>query len=268
MTIKIALSQSASTPGDVSANLALLAEVAQNAANQSADFLILPELFLTGYNIGDQAWSLAEPVDGPSLNTAAKIAQACQLTILLGYSEVSDGQFYNSAALINAAGQLVANYRKIHLYGPEERRLFVPGDQWLLHPVAGVNVGVLICYDVEFPEAVRTLAQQGAELIAVPTALSTPSPEVPTALAVAKTLIPARALENQVFVAYVNHAGAERDMTYCGLSCLASPDGSELARAGAEATLLIAEIDPQMIARERAVYSYLNERRPELYRKN
>jgi predicted amidohydrolase len=263
--LKLGIFQAIGTPGDVSANLALLAEKAKQASEQGVALLVLPELFLTGYNIGDAAWKLAEPLDGPSLQAAAQIAQECNLALLFGYAELSQGSVYNSAVLIDATGEIAANYRKIHLYGSEEQRLFQPGNQWVIHSIAGVTVGVLICYDVEFPEAVRALVQQGAELIAVPTALPAPCAEVPTALEVAKTLVPTRALENQVFVAYVNHCGSEEGLDYCGLSCVVGPDGRELVRAGLNEALLIAEINPVKIQQERAVYSYLGDRRPELY---
>ncbi len=263
--MKLAIYQGSGTASDVLANLTLLARVAEKAANQGADFLVLPELFLTGYNIGDDAWRLAEPKDGPLVRQTVKIAQDCKIAILLGYCEVSEGRFYNSAVLIDRDGHLVANYRKIHLFGPEERRLFVPGNQWVVHPIAGIKVGMLICYDVEFPEAVRILAQKGAELVAVPTALMVPSPQVPTSIEISKTLVPARALENQIFIAYVNRSGSEGDVAYCGLSRVVGPDGKELVRAGSESALLITEIDLSAIAKERSTYSYLDERRPELY---
>lgn len=264
-SMKLAVYQSVGTIGNVPANLALLATVAEQAAAKEVDLIILPELFLTGYNLGDAVQDLAEPASGPSLRLVAQIAQDYRLAILLGYPEGGGGCVYNSAVLIDAAGKQVANYRKIHLYGPEERRLFMPGNEWVIYPISGVKVGILICYDVEFPEAVRTLAHAGAQLIAVPTALTIPNSQSPRALEEAKLLVPARALENQVFVAYSNHAGTEADLTYCGLSCIVGPDGRELARAGAEESLLIVEIDLTAIEQERSVYSFLDDRRPELY---
>ncbi len=264
-SLRIALCQSEGVPKDVAANLDLLAQFAQQAASQGADLLVLPELFLTGYNIGVAVWELAEPSDGPSLQAAAQIAQSQHIALLFGYAETDGSQVYNSAALVDARGHLAANYRKMHLYGPDERRLFQPGDQWVICPIAGVQVGILICYDVEFPEAVRRLAQQGAELIAVPTALSGPDALTPATEEIAHILVPARALENQVFLAYVNRCGSEADLTYCGLSCLAGPDGRVLERAGSDEALLFGEICPQTLAQSRSVFFYLEERRPDLY---
>ena len=257
--MKLAIYQGAGTPSDVAANLALLAETAATAAKQQASLLIFPELFLTGYNIGDVAKELAEPCQGRSLQLAASIAREYELALLFGYVERDRETLYNAAALIDADGKLAANYRKAHLFGAEEQRLFTPGQQRVLHTIAGVQVGILICYDVEFPEAVRALALQGAELIAVPTALMFPYTQIP------KVLIPTRALENQVFVAYANRIGVEGDLKYCGLSTIAAPDGTVLAQAEGEETLLIVDLNLAAIAETRSVFSYLSDRRPELY---
>ncbi len=123
----------------------------------------------------------------------------------------------------------------------------------------GLKIGILICYDVEFPEAVRSLALAGAELIAVPTALIRPFEFV------ARVLVPARAIENQVFVAYAGLCGDEGDLGYCGLSCIVGPDGQDLARAGTDPALLFADVDPSTIPECRKTNPYLSDRRPALY---
>ncbi|MBW4471589.1 MAG: carbon-nitrogen hydrolase family protein [Stenomitos rutilans HA7619-LM2] len=257
--MKVGLYQGSGTPLDVTANLELLAHTTATAAKQNVTLLIFPELFLTGYNIGDDVKRLAEPWRGRSLQLAAEIAREHHVALLFGYAERDGGAIYNAAALIEADGTLAANYRKVHLFGAEEQRLFTPGRDWGLHTIAGVRVGILICYDVEFPEAVRALALRGAELIAVPTALMFPYTQIP------RVLIPTRALENQVFVAYANRIGTEGHLKYCGLSTIADPDGKVLAQAGAEETLLIADLDRTAIAQTRAVFSYLDDRCPHLY---
>ena len=257
--MKLAIYQGAGTPSDVAANLALLKRVAADAASQQASLVIFPELFLTGYNIGDAVKTLAEPSDGRSLQLAADIARDSQLALLFGYVERDGETLYNAAALIDAEGKLAANYRKAHLFGAEEQRLFSSGQERVLHTIAGVRVGVLICYDVEFPEAVRALTLEGAELIAVPTALMFPYTQIP------KVLIPTRALENQVFVAYANRIGVEGNLKYCGLSTIAAPDGTVLAQADEAEALMIVNIDRAAIAETRSIFAYLDDRRPELY---
>jgi predicted amidohydrolase len=161
--------------------------------------------------------------------------------------------------LIGPDGAWLANARKAHLFGAEEKRLFIPGDSLSVASVGDMRIGILICYDVEFPEAVRALALQGAELIAVPTALMRPFDRV------ARWLVPVRAFENQVFLAYANRCGREGDLEYCGESCVIAPDGSELARARQAEELLVADLDPDAFERSRTDNPYLRDRRADLY---
>ena len=131
-------------------------------------------------------------------------------------------------------------------------------DHPAVFPLGGLKAGLLICYDVEFPETVRHLASSEADLILVPTAL----PASEHAGFIARSIIPVRAFENQVFVAYANHAGRDAAFSYAGLSGIAAPDGSDLARAPATGTrLLIADLDPSAFGAARAANPYLIDRR-------
>ena len=257
--MRIAISQTQSQPGHIEASLAVMRQTAATALAQGAGLVIFPEMFLTGYNVGAAVFKLAEPVDGPSFQRAAAIARQAGVALLYGYPERDGDAVYNSALLIDRTGRPLANYRKAHLYGGEEKKLFAAGDRLVTAELDDLNVGILICYDVEFPEAVRALAQAGAELIAVPTALIRPFDIV------ARTLVPARAFENQVYVAYASMCGSEAGLGYCGLSCIVGPDGQDLARAGTGPALLFADIDPAAISRGRKENPYLTDRRPELY---
>ena len=118
---------------------------------------------------------------------------------------------------------------------------------------------MLICYDVEFPENARKLALRGADLIVAPTANMVPFDVVDT------TIVPARAYENQVYVAYANYCGNENGIEYCGLSCVAAPDGSDAARAGRDEELIICELDHGLLTASRQTATYLADRRPQLY---
>ena len=162
--------------------------------------------------------------------------------------------------LIGRDGRSLANYRKCHLFGDLDRDMFRAGQSPpAVIELDGIRVGLLICYDVEFPEAVRLLALAGADLVAVPTALMDPF-EV-----VARTIVPARAVENQVFLAYANRCGREGDLRYCGLSCVVGPDGADLVRAGRGEELVFADLDLDRLRAARAPSPYLRDRRPELY---
>ncbi len=259
--MRIALAQSAGTPGDVAANLAAIERLTGQAAAGGARLVVFPEAFVTGYNVGpERAAELAEPVDGPSVAAIAALARASGTAILTGYVErTAEGTIHNSAVLVDADGTTRANARKTHLFADLDRAMYAPGDALALTTLDGLRLGVLICFDVEFPEPVRRLALAGAQLIAVPTALMEPSEFI------AETLVPARAAENQVFVAYANRVGTEGDLTYVGRSRVAGPDGALLADASPDGEeVVLADVDPARIDEERARFSYLAERRPEL----
>ena len=261
--MRIAVFQGPAEPGDVARNLRLLEAQAAAAAAGGARLLICPEMFLTGYDIGaEQAARLAQPAaDGPSLARAAAIARSSGTALLFGYPERGgDGAVYNAVRLVGPDGGALADYRKCHLFGGLDRGMFRAGSApSAVVALEGVRIGLLICYDVEFPEAVRLLALRGADLVAVPTALMEPF-EV-----VARTLVPARAVENQVYLAYANRTGRERDLRYCGQSCVVGPDGADLARAGRGEELIFADLDLDSLAAARAHSTYLADRRPELY---
>ena len=257
--MKIALYQGAGKPADINENLSVIEHQALAAAERGADLIIFPELFLSGYNIGQTVQELAEQSDGPACQQASQIAREANLAILFGYPEKLGTDVYNSALLIDRKGSTRANYRKTHLFGNYEKTFFQPGDKLVMTELEGLNIGILICYDVEFPEAVRALTYAGADLIAVPTAL------MKDYCRVAEHVVPARAYESELYVAYVNRCGSEGDLTYCGRTCLVGPDGRDILRAGVSEQLLIGDIDKSAIAAERETNPVLQDLRPDLY---
>ncbi|MZE76440.1 carbon-nitrogen hydrolase family protein [Streptomyces xinghaiensis] len=258
--LRTALLQSSGRPGDVPHNLRLLADAARRAAASGARLLLTSELFLTGYAVGDRLPGLAEPADGPSADRVARIAADHGLAIGLGYPERDGDAVYNAVRLTGPDGTPLAHYRKTHLYGEFETAHFTPGGEPVVQAeLDGTRLGLLICYDVEFPETVRAHALAGTELLLVPTALMRPY-EI-----VARTLVPARAFESQLHIAYVNRCGPEGEFDFTGLSCLAAPDGTVPARAGSGEDLLVADADRELLGRSRAAHPYLRDRRPGLY---
>ncbi|MBP1126474.1 MULTISPECIES: carbon-nitrogen hydrolase family protein [Pseudomonas] len=258
--MRVALYQCPPLPLDVAGNLKRLHQVAQEAAG--ADVLVLPEMFLSGYNIGlEAAGALAEAQDGDSAQAIAEIARNAGLAIVYGYPErAEDGQVYNAVQLIDAQGQRLCNYRKTHLFGDLDRSMFsAGGDDFPLVELNGWKLGLLICYDLEFPENTRRLALAGAELILVPTANMVPFDFV------ADVTVRARAFENQCYVAYANYCGHEGEIQYCGQSSIAAPDGQRVAQAGLDEALIVAALDRQSILAARTANHYLQDRRPELY---
>lgn len=255
--LTLALFQNDTVPCNPEAQLEALDAALAEAARAGADLLITPELFLCGYNIGDQVQQVAEPQDGKSLRRAAELSSRHGVNCLIAYAE-RDGQgVYNSACLMSADGSVPVNFRKLHLSGRYEQAQFTPGNHIVTAKVNGITVAPLICYDVEIPEAVRAAARAGAALVMVPTALREQYSHL------TGTMIPTRAFENGVYVAYVNHAGSEGEFAYCGLSRLAGPRG-QISSAGSEACVHICTMDTAEIEKARAELPYLKEARRDL----
>ena len=260
--MRIAAIQCPSLATDVAGNLRRLEQTALSAAQAGAELLVCPEMFLTGYNIGAAAVQrLAESCDGPSAQAVANIARRARIAIVHGYPERdAGGAIFNAASCVAADGRRIGHYRKTHLFGELDRSMFVASSAAsLCFDLNGWSVGMLICYDIEFPENARGLALAGAELIVVPTA---------NMLAydiVATTLVPARAFENQCGVVYANHCGSEGDIVYGGLSSIVAADGAALAIAGRDEALIVADLDRAQLTASRVRSPYLGDRRPELY---
>lgn len=259
--LRIALYQGpGGIPRSTTESLDALDGAARRAAAAGAGLLAVPEMYLTGYAIGDAVAELAEGADGPAAERVAAIAAGHGIAVVYGYPERAGGAVYNSAQLIGPDGARLSNYRKTHLFGEFETAQFAAGDSPVVQArLAGLTVGLLICYDAEFPEAVRAHALSGTDLLVVPTALMSPYEFVP------RTLIPARAWESGLYLAYANRWGPEGDFHFTGLSCLAAPDGEVGARAGTGPDLVLGDADPATLRACRELNPYLRDRRPELY---
>ena len=226
-----------------------------------AGLVVTAEMGTTGYHIGARTHELAEPADGPTATRMSALARETGTALVYGYPETDGEHVYNSVQLVDATGQRLANYRKTHLFGDLDKAWFTPGDEPVVQAdLGGLRIGLLICYDVEFPELVRAHALAGTELLVVPTALMSPY-EI-----VAETLVPARAYESQLFVAYANRCDTEQELTYCGRSCVVAPTGEVLARAGAGPEVIAADVTRDALTASRLENTHLADRRPELYR--
>lgn len=259
--LRVALDQGTGPSGDTGATLERLADRAHAAAAAGSHLLITPEMSMTGYALGpEEIAHRAEPADGPLSRAVADVAARSGVAIVHGFPERDGERVYNSAQLVDAHGTVLATYRKTHLFGELDRGAFVPGEDLVVQAdLHGHRIGLLICFDVEFPETVRAHALAGTDLLVVPTALMAPE------TAVATLLVPARAMENQLHLAYVNRCDVEGDLDYVGLSTLVAPDGTEPLRAGRQEALMVADLDPEAARASSAELSYLDDRRPHLY---
>lgn len=252
--MRLALLQMRPLAGNARGNIERIERGVRDAAAHGADLLVTPELAVPGYGADAAMAGLAEPADGPLVTRLRDLSIRSGVAIVAGFAELDGGTVYNSAVCVNGNRTPVV-YRKSHLYGDYERSLFEPERPGVvLTTVGDIEVGFLICYDVEFPENVRRLAQAGAELVVVPTAL----PASDHAEFIARRVIPVRAFENQVFVAYADHCGGDGRFVYAGLSGIAAPDGAMLAEAGAtDEAVIFADIRPADYAQSAAVNTYL-----------
>lgn len=258
--MKVALFQGPELSSEVARNLAAIEDAARDAAASGASILVCPEMSATGYNIGPLIAERAEPADGPIAARIADIARESGIALVYGYPEADAGVVYNSVQVIDPSGRPLANYRKTHLFGELDRSHFAPGEELTVQfDYAGIRCGILICYDVEFPEAVRAHADQGTQWLIVPTGLMSPYEFI------AQKVVPARAYESQLYLTYVNRTGTEAELEYCGFTGAIAPDGTELARAGRHQELLIADIDLDVLHRSRKTNTHLEDRRTDLY---
>jgi len=228
-----------------------LAKLASHLTAEPIDLIVCPELFMSGYNVGKQLPTLAEAVNGQFCSLARRLAKSTQTAIIYGYPETQGQDLYNAAVCIDKHGDIIANHRKLMLPPGFESNYFQAGDKLTCFELNGIQCALLVCFDAEFPETIRAAAESGAELIIIPTALSE------NWGVVAEKIMPARAFENGVWVAYANHAGSEGSMRYFGGSCIVNPVGQDIARAKAEEALIIAEINLDAVKKAQARLPYL-----------
>jgi predicted amidohydrolase len=264
---KICLAQIRCKAGDKAENLKKMEKTLTEAKMQSADIVIFPELSLTGYVVRDQIYELAETVPGPSTNILATIAKKTRMHIVFGMPELSNrtqATIHNTAVLVGPQG-FIGKYRKMYLPTHsvfEEKRYFRPGYEAAVFNTKLGKIGLIICYDIFFPEVTRLTRLKGAQLIVCISA----SPGVRRAFF--ETLTVARALENTAFLAYVNLVGIEDGLQFWGGSRLVGPQGKILVKAKYdEEDLVTGNIDYADITPVETFVPTLRDLRPELFDK-
>jgi len=246
--MKVAVAQLA--PGiDPEQNLDGTIAAMRQAAAQGAKLLVLPELCTSPYQLGDESldrWA-EEISTGKSVQQWIREAKSLGMILVAGILERDRNRYYNSAVILGPQG-VVGVYRKAHLFSWERRRL-APGNGGFSPVDAGqVRLGVLICYDLRFVEAVRLLALQGIQLLCVPTTwtnVGKPQSYDQNGLCAAAHLALGHAYASRIFVLCAGRIGVERNVRYLGNSLIAGPSGHALAgpAGGEETGVLIAEID-------------------------
>ncbi len=289
--LRIAVYQGEGLAGDKAAidhNLKCLEEWAGKAAGYQAQILVLPELFLCGYNILPNDIENVVRTEVQVQELVGPIARKNNLAIVCPYAEVDPDtqEHYDSIVMIDKEGGVLRNYRKCHLWGTGEKTNWKfpyvndPEEAYIPIPVNGINVGLLNCYEAEFPELYRIYALKGTQVVLAPTAADVGTVNADgtffsswTYPDISKTAIPGNAYSNKMFTVYANHAmrqfrsDGSLSGVYLGNSAIADPYGEMLAHANNMPTLLVADCVPgnYLPTHPYGESDYIKDRRPELY---
>ena len=244
--------------GNLESNLAMVKKRIASLAKQGVQLVLLPEMWLCGF-ANERLDHLSETTPGV-LQELSQVSKKLHLTIIGTLPEKGAGGVYNTAYIVDRDGSVAGAYRKVHLFSPTgEDRYFKPGRKPVVCKTSIGPIGLMICYDLRFPELCRALALQGAKMVAV-------MAQWPAERAVHwKVLLKARAIENQLFILGANRCGADGDLVYAGHSRIISPYGEVMARAGKRPAVISADLDLDFLERIRKQIPCLKERMPEAY---
>jgi len=262
--ISLLLAQTSPRLGNKERNLKQISEQATKARKKNVDLLIFPELHLTGYTMRDEVSHLAESIPGPSTRNVERVAKEHGVHIIFGMPEESEveGVIHNTAVFVGPKG-LIGRYRKIHLPTHsvfEERRYYRPGQEAPVFKTDIGTIGLNICYDLYFPELTRLQALQGAQLVVCISA----SPGLRRRFFEGFCL--SRAMENAVYLAYVNRVGIEEGLQFWGGSRVIAPNGSVLAQCKYDVEeFQICKVDLNEVSRARAFIPTIKDLEPGLF---
>ena len=249
------------------ANLDKMEDMARRAALAGAQLVIFPECCVTGYGLEQLAYDMVKSAEvvldlgrGSAVQRMEALVNELDIQVIFGLPELADETTYNSAVHVAPKLGVVGSFHKIHLW-KSDKKVFSPGQEFVVREGPAGRVGSLICYDLEFPEAARILALMGAHLLAVPTASFRPWEHFLHVYA------RARAIENNIFVAVSNCLGKSGSTEFFGKSIIVDPYGHVLAEAGSREAILVADVDLELANKAGQDTEYIQNRRAELYGK-
>jgi len=260
MKLTVSLGQMDVKLGDVPANLATVEALTVEAIRRGSDLVVFPELWSTGYDL-PYAANHAKPTGSGIFSTVASLAREQGIAIVGSMlSLLGDKQYGNTAVFFDRLGRNQGEYSKVHLFRlMDEDQYLTPGQRLALVDTIWGKIGLAICYDLRFPELFRTYALAGANATILPA--EWPNPR----LSHWRTLLRARAIENQMFVIACNRVGKTGDTSFFGRSCIVDPWGEIIVEAGEQEILLTAEIDLSLVQSVRSKIPIFTDRRPDLY---
>ena len=265
--MRVAVAQVEPKLGEKEHNLAMCFARLEEAAAQGVELTVFPECAIPGYmwDSAEEALPYAEEIPGPTTEAFERECARLNIHAITGLLEREGATLYNAAILVGPDG-LVGSYRKTHLPFLGVDRFVTPGDEFKVFDTALGKIGLIICYDLRFPEVTRTLALAGADIVALPT-------NFPMAARLQCEIIaPARAAENRIYLLVANRVGKERWGEFCGRSQIVDPFGNRLAETDVTTeTLLVADVDLEkardkdyVVPGEYELYLF-GHRRPDLY---
>ncbi len=257
--------QTTSGPYDKEGNLRRALAKMDEAKAKGTDLILFPEMFLTGYLIKDKLAELAEDLEtGESLAVLKAKAKELNMGVVIGLPAITDpnGKPHNTVVMIDRDGTIAGAAHKTHMFGGEEK-MFDPGDSHKAFDTSFGRMGILVCYDGEFPETARSLALDGAEIICMCAANMSPFEDYHA------VYMRARAMENMVPTLYCNYVGDEKRFHYCGQSCAYDPTGKFLAEADTQEVVdLYFTVDMSLRDFPRQNLNYLACRKKDCYNEN
>lgn len=243
-------------------NFSHAAELVKRAMKDKPDVLVLPETWNTGFFPRENLQALCDRDGSRVRQVFGALAERYQVNIVAGsVSNVRGGKVYNTAMVFDRTGACIASYDKTHLFTPMgEDNYYTPGDRLCTFVLDGVKCGLIICYDVRFPELTRSLTVPGLDMLFVVSQW----PKVRTFHL--RSLTTARAIENQMFLVCCNSCGTAGQTVYGGNSAIIDPWGETVALAGETEEILTADCDLQILTNIRGSIPVFRDRRPSLYK--
>ncbi|MBR8395913.1 carbon-nitrogen hydrolase family protein [Burkholderia cenocepacia] len=254
--MQVELAQLSLVDGDVAHNTRKVIDTIERVGVAGGTKLIVfPETTLSGFPTRENVAEVAETLDGPRLQAVRDAARRAGVAVAVGLAERDGERFYNTTVLVDERGDIVLRYRKTHLWASDVG-VFTPGDRFATCVWNGLTVGLLICYDIEFPETARAIGALDADLLIVTNGNMDPFGPVH------RRAIAARAMENQMFAVMVNRCGpGDDDLTFAGLSTLVDPFGESTLELGRDEAVAPANLDLTRLEASREHYSYLHDAR-------
>lgn len=252
--MKMALGQFGPELGNKEKNLDTMNRLMHKAAYQQADIILFPEFSICGYDPNNP---LPEPIPGESVRQMQAWCDECSIYSVFSMAERhQDGKIYNAAVLISNQGEIEGIYRKVHPYD-DEKEVFTPGESFKVFETALGRIGIMICFDIDFPEAMRTLMLNHADIVLCPTNHMAPYQDYMA------TYLKSRSMENELPLAICNRTGAARGLTFFGESAIYDAFGRKVMIFDGDPDLQTAEVltgqktDPNL--------QYIDNRRPSCY---